>query len=344
MRRHVLPPPRSAAGRLDRPLTEHDLRPPNDVRHVPMQAPRPAKAIPRRFLDPVSGWFRKLERRVNHLLTKHVYPSVPGIRVPYAIQLRRQLTLAEAEVFVPGLGPGFSGATVLLVTDLHSGPFLSAAASARVFERLAATEPDLILLGGDFASSGVAELEPHLPALRGLRAPLGVFAVLGNHDHYTQEPARVREALASCGIGVLHNTAVRLERRGSALLLAGIDDWNIGRPDLEGAIAHARSLDAASPIALLSHNPDALFAAERAGVALVLSGHTHGGQIRIPGLPVLARMSRYRLDEGRFLSGATEIVVSRGLGASGLPLRVACPPEAVRIVLRRPSDGQPPRS
>jgi hypothetical protein len=87
-------------------------------------------------------------------------------------------------------------------------------------------------------------------------------------------------------------------------------------------------------VLLLSHNPDAFFEAARRGVALTLSGHTHGGQMRVPGLPVLVRMSRYRLDEGRYASGAAEIVVSRGLGVSGLPLRAGCPPEAVFIRLR----------
>ncbi len=84
---------------------------------------------------------------------------------------------------------------------------------------------------------------------------------------------------------------------------------------------------------LLSHNPDLVFDAARHGVALVLSGHTHGGQIRIPGLPVLVRQSRYRLDEGRFRCGPTELIVSRGLGAVALPWRTACPPEAVLITL-----------
>jgi len=88
------------------------------------------------------------------------------------------------------------------------------------------------------------------------------------------------------------------------------------------------------PILLLSHNPDILFEASRRGVALVLSGHTHGGQIRIPGLPVLVRQSRYRLDEGRYETEGTELVVSRGLGVSGVPLRFACPPEAVFLRLR----------
>jgi hypothetical protein len=87
-------------------------------------------------------------------------------------------------------------------------------------------------------------------------------------------------------------------------------------------------------VVLVSHNPDILFEASAKGVDLVLAGHTHGGQIRIPGLPVLVRMSRYRLDEGRYRHGATELVVSRGLGTVGLPVRIVCPPEAVLLTLR----------
>jgi predicted MPP superfamily phosphohydrolase len=91
----------------------------------------------------------------------------------------------------------------------------------------------------------------------------------------------------------------------------------------------------------LAHNPDVLFDAATRGVALVLSGHTHGGQIRIPGLPVLVRMSRYRLDEGHYRSGGTQLVVSRGLGVTGLPIRIACPPEAVLLTLRRAATPGP---
>jgi hypothetical protein len=119
------------------------------------------------------------------------------------------------------------------------------------------------------------------------------------------------------------------------LLLAGIDDWNIGRPRLQATVAAARALDAQAPIVLVSHNPDAFFEAARAGVAAVLSGHTHGGQVRIPRRPVIVRMSRYRLDEGLYRSGDCTLLVSRGLGVSGIPLRLGVSPEAARVTLRR---------
>jgi hypothetical protein len=130
---------------------------------------------------------------------------------------------------------------------------------------------------------------------------------------------------------MLLNDAVVLERGGGRLALCGIDDWNSGRPDLDRALFATAG---AGPVVLLSHNPDVFFEAARRGVALTLSGHTHGGQVRVPGRGVLVRMSRYRLDEGRYRTGEAEIVVSRGFGVSGLPLRLGCPPEAVFLRLR----------
>jgi predicted MPP superfamily phosphohydrolase len=164
---------------------------------------------------------------------------------------------------------------------------------------------------------------------RALRAPLGTWAVLGNHDHYTGELPALREELHAAGIGLLQDAWTPIEAAGAAFTLAGVDDLLLGQPDLD------RALDGApAPLVLLSHNPDLLFEAARRGVALMLSGHTHAGQVRIPRLPVLVRQSRYRLDEGRYRAGATELIVSRGLGAVGLPWRVACPPEGVLIRLR----------
>src|SRR6185503_14927418 len=112
------------------------------------------------------------------------------------------------------------------------------------------------------------------------------------------------------------------EKDGSFLPLAGVDDLIEGEPDLDAALAGVPD-PAAGPVLLLSHNPDIFFEAERRGVALVLSGHTHGGQVRLPGWPVIVRQSRYRLDEGSYRFGGAQIVVSRGLGVTGIPLRVA---------------------
>lgn len=287
----------------------------------------------RRFLHPVTGRIKRLERVVNHWLSRAVYPRVPGLYAVYEPILERGLHVGEVDLAVRGLGPVFDGLTMLLVTDVHAGPFLRAATLARAFERLAVLEPDVVLWGGDFASARVEDLEGLDGAMRRLTGRLGTFAVLGNHDHYTGDAAKVAGIVERGGAEVLHNRSRTLESSGDSVVVAGIDDWNVGRPDLDAALRGAR---AGKPTILLSHNPDVLFAAAERAVAVVLSGHTHGGQIRLPGLPVLVRMSRFRLDEGRYRAGGTELVVSRGLGAVGLPLRLACAPEAVRIVLRSP--------
>jgi predicted MPP superfamily phosphohydrolase len=282
----------------------------------------------------MSGRFRALRRDFVHYVSKNLYPRIPFVDRPYSEQLRRQLTVSETAIALPGLGGGLAGIKVLFVSDVHVGPFLNPETLEHTFERLVSLRPDLILIGGDIATSHLAEFEPYTKAFRLLRAPLGVFAVLGNHDHYTREPLRLREILEETGARVLHNDSVILERGGGRLILAGIDDFQVGEPDLDAALDRANGWpgpDRRPPVVLLSHNPDVFFEAARRGVDLVLSGHTHGGQIRIPGLPVLVRQSRYRLDEGRYALNGSELVVSRGLGADGLPLRVACSPEAILL-------------
>jgi predicted MPP superfamily phosphohydrolase len=293
--------------------------------------PRGARPRHRRLFDPVRGWFRRLERHANLVLSYRVLPHVPFIDRPYAWQLDHHLTVAEAELPVRGLPEAFRGASLMLITDVHTGPFLSERALQRTFDRLMTLRPDAILLGGDLTTSHLADFESCRRAFASLRAPLGVFAVLGNHDHYTEDPPALEEMIERAGIRPLQNRAVALERAGDELILAGIDDLNAGRPDLDAALADADRLrdgdGSRAPVVLLSHNPDIFFEAARRGVSLVLAGHTHGGQIRIPGLPVLVRMSRYHLDQGRYAGDGAELVVTRGLGASGLPLRLGCPPE-----------------
>ena len=283
----------------------------------------------RPFFDP-RGVIRRIERAGSHFLTQKLYPWLPGFWIPYSWILRRQLTLSSTTVTLPGLPQSFDGLRVLMVSDIHAGPFVSRRTLFGAIERLMTVEPDLIVLPGDMVSARHEEIELHREAFALLRAPLGCYAVLGNHDHYTRNVPRVIDGLGQLGIEVLMNRSIHLERNGERLCLAGVDDMLMGEPDLEAALSQATS-----PTVLLSHNPDMLFDASRRDVELVLSGHTHAGQVRLPGLPVLVPQSRYRLDEGRYRHRATELIVSRGIGAVGVPLRTFCPPEAIVLTLKR---------
>ncbi len=278
-----------------------------------------------------------MERTVSNALASKVFPLVPGLAHVYDQQLRRALTLSQIDVELESLPATFDGFRLLFISDIHAGSFISPSTLEFTFQRLLATCPDVILLGGDLVTTSLREFVQHREAFTMLHAPMGVFAVLGNHDHYTKDPGGLRDMVEAAGIEMLHNRSVTLRHGDAEISLAGVDDLMSGHPDLEAALAGTRA-----PVLLIAHNPDTAFDAARAGVALTLSGHTHGGQIRIPGLPVLVRQSRFRLDEGRYQIGAMELVVSRGLGATGLPLRVACPPEAVLIRLKAARSSEPP--
>jgi len=293
-----------------------------------LDGPIVASERKRRWFDP-RGWFRTLERFAGQWLSRTLYPRIPGLSLPYSWIVEHRLTLSEAPVELQGLPASFDGLRILMISDIHAGPFVTPAALERTIDRLVALEPDLILLPGDFLTAGIDEWFANRNAFTKLRAPLGTFAVLGNHEHYTGEVERIIGLAAGEGIRVLNNRSHTLRRDGAALSLAGVDDKLMGRPDLDAALEGTTD-----PVILMSHNPDVLFDAARRGVALMLSGHTHGGQVRIPRLPVLVRQSRYRLDEGRFSVAKTQAIVSRGLGAVGVPLRIACPPEALLLTLR----------
>jgi hypothetical protein len=290
---------------------------------------------PRAHFDPKSGWFRRIERATSLFLSDKVWPRVPFGSMPYSAILERFLTVAAAEIPIANLPAPFDGTRLLFLSDVHAGPFLSRGALARVFARLATLEADVVIHGGDMATSNVREVLHHEDAVARLTAPLGAFAVFGNHDHYTSDIEGVGRFFETCGVRVLNNDAIAVSRGDARIALAGIDDWNSGRPDLDLAMVRSGEVAPGAPIVLISHNPDASLEAAARGVALTLSGHTHGGQMRIPGRPVLVRMSRFRLDEGRFEHHGAHIVVSRGLGVSGIPLRIACAPEALLVTLRR---------
>lgn len=346
----VRPASRAEAFPSPRPVSD----PPDRGR---LLGPRPARPRLRRLFDPVSGWFRRLERRANVWMCGSVYPRLPGLHRVYDWQLDHHLTVSEAVISLPDLPPEFDGLKVLLVTDLHMGPFVSPAGLRRAFDRLLGLSPELVFIGGDTITGRVGEFAPHAALFGKIARFAPTFAVLGNHDHYSGDPEALIRCIDATGVRVLHNRAVHLTRGAAALRLAGVDDLYCGAPDLDAAVgklppAAGRSGEPAGaassgesrlrtvPTILLSHNPDIFFAARRRGVSLVLSGHTHGGQIRFPSGRVLVRMSRYRLDEGHYVAPGAQLIVSRGMGATGLPLRIGCSPEAVFLTLAAAPAGQ----
>lgn len=210
------------------------------------------------------------------------------------------------------------------LTDLHHGELVRTA-SVRAWVDAALREaPDLVLLGGDLVDqSPGAEPDTELfTELARLRAPLGVLAVPGNHDHGRYSGSGPFVALLNdAGIEVLVNRGVAVR---DDLHVAGLDDLRIGRPDLGAAL---RDRPATGATVLASHNPDVLPDVPTE-IGLTLSGHTHGGQVVLPGVGALYTSSRYG---DRFLAGWVESpargYVSRGLGVSSLPVRINCPAE-----------------
>jgi len=292
--------------------------------------PRRMSGRERRWLNPSRGILKLIERTVDRIASRYVYPHLLGVWSPYSWQLPRRLVIAEGALTPTPWPPAMAPLRILLLTDIHAGPFLTPDVLGSVLGELMRLEPDLVAIAGDVVTGTSRDIEPFLDGFAALaKAPLGAWFCMGNHEYFTPHPQHVVELLDSVGIRTLRNHAVRLEHGGARFVLGGLDDLVLGTPDWERLCAPA-----GPPDVLLAHNPDVFYEAERRGIGLVLSGHTHGGQIRFPGGPPIVRQSRYALDEGILTFRSSTIVVSRGLGVSGLPLRIGVRPEAVLLTVR----------
>ncbi len=294
-----------------------------------MPPPRLMTGSERRLLDP-QGALKLTERFVDRIASRYVYPRLFGIWSPYSWLLPRMLCVSETSLSPDCWPRGLEPLKILLLTDIHAGPFLRPGVLARILEDLMALEPDLVALGGDVVTGQAADLDDFLEGFAPLAsAPLGAWFSFGNHDYFGADAGEVRAKLASVGITTLRNESVVLRHGGGRFVLGGIDDWVLGEVDWERLVEKD-----GSPHVLLSHNPDAFYEAERRGIGLTLSGHTHGGQIRLASGRPIVRQSRYCLDEGVFRFEKGLLVVSRGMGASGIPWRSGADPEAVLVTVR----------
>jgi uncharacterized protein len=241
---------------------------------------------------------------------------------------RHQIGVTEAALPVSGLPPALDGLRIGLLTDVHHSGMVPADDVAHAVELLLAQRPDLIVLGGDYVTFGDrAFVEPVAELLAPLKAPHGVFAILGNHDDDRDMPA----ALSRRGIEVLKDARTKLDIRGERLELAGIRFWTRRPQDLARVLRNA-----ADTVILLAHDPRRLTEAAAFDIPAVLSGHTHGGQVVLPGVGALARR-RFPVLEGLGSRENTSIFVSRGIGTVYVPIRINCPPEVAMISLKRRS-------
>jgi predicted MPP superfamily phosphohydrolase len=228
------------------------------------------------------------------------------------------------------------------IADVHGGvPYMGRAAIARAVDGLAAEEPELVVLLGDYVDASVlwrGRLAPEVVAaeLGRLRPPLGVVAVLGNHD-WRATGDRMWRALAAQGITVLENRAVPVRARGTRFWVGGVADLRHRRANPERTVAHAPD---GEPMLLLAHDPD-VFPHVPARVALTLSGHLHGGQIAIPVLRRAVIPSWYgeRYARRHVVEDGRRLYVTSGLGTSGLPARLFARPEVVVLTLRAGPPG-----
>jgi uncharacterized protein len=244
--------------------------------------------------------------------------------------------ISETDIFIRDLPQAFEGFRLTQLTDVHHSRILGIGEVGRVVNLAQQTKPDMFVLTGDYSTTYRRYIEPCAEALSALSAPEGVWAVLGNHDHYT-DPELTTRALQRHHIAVLNNAHTTLQRRSDSLQLSGIDDWSWNATDWARAFS---GLKTNAPTILLSHQPAVLDLEQTKNVSLILSGHTHGGQLKFPflGAPASLFTQDLRYARGLFQRGDTQLYVSTGTGVIGLPLRFGVRPEIAVLRLRRKID------
>ncbi len=241
--------------------------------------------------------------------------------------------LREHDIEIAGLPPAFEGYRIAQISDLHCGPFADGARVDRWVAAVNRLEVDLVAVTGDLIASGSAFVPVVARSLGQLRGRDGVFACMGNHDYFT-DGEEMALALERAGLTLLRNRGVSLRRDDAVLYVAGVDDTWTRRNDLDRALADR---PAAASTLLLAHDPALFPDAASRGVDLTLSGHTHGGQIGVPFFARRFNLARVitRFTTGLYRLGTAALYVNRGLGTTGMPIRLSVPAEIAVLTLRR---------
>ena len=262
------------------------------------------------------------------IVTVVISGIVYALRVePYHVGITR------LEIPVRNLPPMFDGMTLVQISDLHFGTWMTADRLAAIVCRINDLQADCIVITGDFVSRINQQLAHELTiSLKALEASYGIYGVFGNHDHWSNAKA-VWDAVTAAGVRLLINENITIERDGRTLHIAGVDDIWENEHDLDAALDGVPS---DSCVILLAHEPDFVDQVAPDGrIALQLSGHTHGGQVRLPliGAPILPVLGT-KHDVGLYTVDGMNLYVNRGIGMMSPYVRFRCPPEITHITLR----------
>ena len=253
---------------------------------------------------------------------------------------RHELVLERCTIPIAGLAETFHGLRIAQISDFHFAEYSEPFFIERVVRQVNALQPDIVLLTGDFVTMAPIEKsrsQAYIPIIASLLGGLDCphrYGVLGNHD-WMVNGTYVIEAMGAVGIPILRNASLPFERDGSRFWIAGAMDALSWECDLNKTMP-AHAVQDKEPVLMMVHEPDMLPAVARLnGVDLMLSGHTHGGQVRLPLLPPLMLPPLgQRYVEGHFRMGKTQLYVNRGIGAVALPFRFRCPPEITELTLQ----------
>ncbi len=275
----------------------------------------------------------KLAERINAIVSaEKPFRKMAGDwskKAKSAMDEANSLSLERVEIRLKRLPPKLDGFKIIQLSDTHHSPFTSLEHIERAIKIANRLRPDMFLLTGDYVSHAREYIAPVAAALGRLKSRYGTYACLGNHDHWTDADL-VTELFRGEGINVLINEGFRFETRRGSFWIAGVDDYMVGKTDvpasLRGSFPDEMKL-------LLAHNPIIFREAARYGVDLTLSGHTHGGQIK------LRDDEKRILPQRKFKAGlhtrrSSQVYITRGIGTVVVPMRYQCPPEISLLELR----------
>lgn len=246
-----------------------------------------------------------------------------------ALNETNKLTVENVTIYLKRLPRQLDGFRIVQLSDLHHSPFTSLELINQSIEIANDLKPDMFVLTGDFVSHETQYIAPVADALSYLESEFGSFACLGNHDHWT-DAGLVTDLLRGEGITVLVNEGFRFEARGASFWLCGVDDLTLTKTDIKAALRGSREDEMKL---LLAHNPKILYRAARRGIDLMLSGHTHGGQVKLRDESEKILPTR-RLNSGLYRRKNTQVYITRGIGTVVVPVRYQCPPEITHIQLK----------